>query len=257
MALNPLALTKLLGKLKPGDAIASMGYPDILYPPDHLRQLIGDEKFLKLEYREDSDEICNRHGLPVHRVPDAEKLFEQYGATLDVFDIVQERGTEIIVDLNHPIPENAKSQFDYVLDVGTLEHCFNVAQALMNMASLVKVGGIIIHENPFNWGNHGFWNVNPTLYHDFYEANGFEIFECLLLAGPQIAKPPATSRFKFNSAEANCFVIAARVEEVEFTFPTQAKYRDMHGKDRGQDRDGASDAGRLGRAGGLPDAAAA
>lgn len=225
MALNPLALNRLLGKLKPGDAIASMGYPDILCPPEWLADLLG-ERIEKLQYREDSEDICRRHGLRPHKVPDAESLFELYGATMDVFDITSERGCEIVLDLNYPVPANAHKQFDYVLDVGTLEHCFNVGQALINMAALLKVGGIIIHENPFNWGNHGFWNINPTLYHDFYTDNGFEILECKLLTRDgRVAEPKLTGRFIFTQAEANCFVIAARVEEVEFTFPTQAKYR--------------------------------
>lgn len=226
MALNPIALEKLLGKLKPGDAIASMGYPDVLYPEDRLLDLIGPERHAKLEFREDSGEICRRHGIKARQIPDAEKLFELYGATLDVFDIVEERGCEIVVDLNYPLPENAIGQFDYVLDVGTLEHCFNAPQALCNMAAMAKVGGIVIHENPFNWGNHGFWNLNPTLYHDFYTDNGFEILECLLLTRTGgVAKAPLTKRFKFPE-EANCFVIAAKVEDVPaYTFPVQTKYK--------------------------------
>jgi len=225
VALNPLALEKLLGKLKDGDAIASMGYPDILYPPDRLRDLIGD-KVLRLRYREDSEAICRRHGLALRDVPDAESLFELYGATLDVFDVVSERGCEVVVDLNHPIPANALGQFDYVLDVGTLEHCFNVAQALVNMAALLRVGGVIIHENPFNWGNHGFWNLNPTLYHDFYSDNGFEVMEIALITRDgRVLQVPQTGRFQFLESEANCFVIAGRVEELDFKFPTQTKYR--------------------------------
>lgn len=226
MALNPIALVKLLGKLQPGQAIASMGYPDIIYPESQLLDLIGPERHGRLTYREDSSDICKRHGLQYRPVPDAECLFDLYGATLDVFDIKAERGSEIVLDLNHPIPENAKGEFDYVLDVGTLEHCFNAPQALMNMASLVKVGGVVIHENPFNYGNHGFWNLNPTLYHDFYTENGFDLLECVLTANGGVAPVPATQRFWFTECEANCLAIAARVEEVEFTFPTQSKYRE-------------------------------
>lgn len=225
MALNPIALEKLVGKLKPGDAIASMGYPDILYPPERLLDLIGPEKHSRLEYREDSSTVCKRHGLQYRQVPDAEKFFELYGATLDVFDIAEERGCEIVLDLNYPMPKNAYGQFDYVLDVGTLEHCFNAPQALCNMAALLKVGGIIIHENPFNCGNHGFWGLNPTLYADFYEENGFKLLECALVAGDGIAIINPTQRFFFYESEANCLAIAQKLEEVEFTFPTQSKYR--------------------------------
>jgi SAM-dependent methyltransferase len=159
-------------------------------------------------------------------VPDAESLFELFGVSLDVYDIVKERGSEIVLDLNEPYPENSQEQYDYVLDVGTLEHCFNVAQAGKNMAGLLRVGGIILHENPFNWGNHGFYGLNPTWYHDFYTDNGFEILEIALLPrGCEPLTPPQTKRFGFTEVEANLLAIARRVEVKPFVWPVQTKYR--------------------------------
>lgn len=219
-------LVKLCGKLKAGDAIASMGYPDIIFPEDKLKELLGD-KFANLTYRADSEQICKRHGCKLHQVPDAESLFEQFGASLDVYDIVEERGCEIVLDLNYPFPKQSCEQYDYVLDVGTLEHCFNIAQALVNMACLLKVGGVIFHENPFNWGNHGFYNLNPTLFHDFYTDNGCQVLECKLLprGTNEALEIPLTKRFVYGGKEANLFTIASRTEVVDIEFPTQTKYR--------------------------------
>jgi hypothetical protein len=226
MALSKLMLQTLLNGVSPGNAIVSLGYPDIIPDMDLIREKLGD-KILQLKYREDSDAICKRHGLPSQEIPDSESLFELLGCTLDVFDVVQERGCEVIVDLNHPIPANACNQFDWVLDVGTMEHCFNVAQALVNIASLPKVGGTVIHENPFNWGNHGFWNINPTLMYDFYEDNGFEVAACWLHnhRTGDLFRAPRLKRFKHTHSEVNLFTIAVKREEKDFTFPTQGKYR--------------------------------
>jgi hypothetical protein len=227
MALSEVMLDLLWDKLRPGQAIASMGYPDIICPLGKVKERLGENAEL-LEYREDSKAICKRHGLANQKIPDSESLFELLGCTLDVFDIVQERGSEIVVDLNVPIPANAREQFDFVLDVGTLEHCFNAPQALMNMASMAKVGGFVMHENPFNWGNHGFWNLNPTLFHDFYEDNGFEAVSCWLSprGSSKIHQAPWTDRFQFtNNGEANLITVAKRLEVREFAFPTQTKYR--------------------------------
>lgn len=227
MALNPLMLGRLTSVLKEGQAIAAMGYPDIIYPPEKLNALLHGRE---VKYRDDSERICKRHGVPPHDVPDSESFFEAFGASLDVYDIVQERGDEIICDLNYPIPAQACGQYDYVLDVGTLEHCFNIAQALVNMACLLKVDGLIFHENPYNWGNHGFYNLNPTLFHDFYTGNGFVIEECALLpvkGAEHAVKAPQTKRFIFTEREANLFTVARRVEEKPMTFPTQTKYRNM------------------------------
>lgn len=226
MALNPLMLDFVLDHVKTGDAIAGMGYPDIVYPVERLRERLG-EKILQLKYREDSEAICRRHGIPNRDIPDSESLFELFGASLDVYDVVQERGDEIIADLNHPYPDVSCGQYDFVLDVGTLEHCFNIAQALVNMAALVKVGGYVLHENPFNWGNHGFYSLNPTLFSDFYGDNGFEVVSCLLLprGGGDPVSAPATKRFIFTGVEANVFTIARKLEDKEYTFPVQTKYR--------------------------------
>ena len=245
MALNQLMLETLLGRAKEGHAIASLGYPDVVfYDPARLRERLGD-KILSVKYREDSAAICERHKTAVHDIPDAESLFEAVGCTLDVFDIVQERGTEIVLDLNYPIPPNACGQFDHVLDVGTLEHCFNAPQALMNMAAMVKVGGFVYHENPFNWGNHGFWNVNPTLFHDFYTDNGFEVegFALVDHFGEKVYECPATRRFRFTNAEGNILTVVRKVEEKPFSMPTQSKYRKKH-EDSRKDRNGSADAGR-------------
>lgn len=219
MALTGFMLDRLLPELKQGQAIASMGYPDIV--AEDLK-LPGVPK-----YRDDFERICRRHNQKPHPVPDSESLFELYGVSLDVYDVVEERGCEVLVDLNYPLPAEACEQYEYVLDVGTLEHCFNVAQALVNMACLLKVGGLVFHENPFNWGNHGFYNLNPTLFHDFYTDNGFEIVESLLLPkGGEPIKAPHTKRFKYGGPEANLFTLARRKEVVPISFPVQTKYRD-------------------------------
>ena len=219
-------LAKVCNRVKPGAAIASMGYPDITAPEHVLKPLLG-EKFEALKWREDSDKIARRHGFKDgRRIPDAESFFELLGASLDVYDIVQERGDEVLCDLNYPIPVEACAQYDVVLDVGTLEHCFNVAQALVNMASLVNLGGSILHENPFNWGNHGFYNFSPTLFHDFYADNGFEVESIRLATKDQrTIDVPMTKRFTFEGPEVNLFTVAKRMEIRHLVFPTQTKYR--------------------------------
>ena len=197
-----------------------MGYPDIIAPIDDLPGL---------EYRADSAEICRRHGIPQRQIPDAESLFKCLKCTLDVFDIVRERGCEIEIDLNYPVPmmhwTGRHGIYDVVLDVGTMEHCFNIAQAVLNMALLVKKGGYIIHENPFLMGNHGFYSLNPTFYHDFYEPNGFKLIKCVLASKDgRAAEIPFTDRFKYEGAECNVFAMAQRAEMRTFFYPVQTKY---------------------------------
>ena len=167
MALSSFLMQELIKRVRPGQRICSLGYPDIIATPDEVSAIVGN---VSLKYLDKS--VSKRHGVS-YLLPDAQDFFKSLDIELDVYDVVKERGCEIICDLNHSL--HTIEEYDVVIDVGTMEHCFNIGQALMNMASLVRLNGYIIHENPFLAGNHGFYGINPTLYTDFYEQNGFEI----------------------------------------------------------------------------------
>ena len=224
MALSVNQTLALKAILKPNMRIASLGYPDLIAP---VEGMLTTEQIANLQYRADSAAICQRHGLQQRDIPDAVSFFTLLGCELDVYDIVQERGCEILCDLNYPFASKCVP-YDIVLDVGTAEHCFNIGQALFNMAGLVKEGGYIIHENPFNCGNHGFYSLNPTLFADFYAANGFELEQCFLTSrNGDKADAPRTQRFKWEGPELNVFALARRVAIQPFgtfTYPTQTKY---------------------------------
>tara|TARA_Y100001970_G_scaffold192795_1_gene234339 strand:- start:4204 stop:5064 length:861 start_codon:yes stop_codon:yes gene_type:complete len=83
-------------------------------------------------------------------------------------------GADIIHDMNKPF-SNFKQKFDTIIDFGTSEHIFNVAQNFKNISELCKVNGIIIHSLPANNNcGHGFWQFSPELFFSLYsENNGF------------------------------------------------------------------------------------
>ena len=228
MALSSFLMQELIKRVRPGQRIASMGYPDIIATPDEVSAIVGN---VSLKYLDKA--VSKRHGVS-YLLPDAQDFFKSLDIELDVYDVVKERGCEILCDLNNEkefIHISEYAPYDVVIDVGTMEHCFNIGQALMNMASLVKLNGYIIHENPFLAGNHGFYCINPTLYTDFYEQNGFEI-EMVKLAdmhgGTYIHDAPRTKRFQISSPqELSCIAVAKRKVIKEFTFPNQSKYKKL------------------------------
>jgi hypothetical protein len=224
MALTSGLLGCLKKVLKPGK-LASMGYPDIIAPENELESLLGP-KIHSVKFRDDSEEICKRHAIKDRRIVDSRSFFACLGVELTVFDVVKERGEEIICDLNYPF--TMVTDYDFVIDIGTLEHCFNVSQALMNMAGMVKVGGYILHENPFNWGNHGFYGLNPTLFSDFYQHNGFRIAECYMVGrGGQCEPAELSKRFVLTGGEANILTVAQRLDTQSFSYPVQTKYKHL------------------------------
>lgn len=87
---------------------------------------------------------------------------------------------DIIFDLNKPnTPADLASQWEVVLDGGTMEHVFHVPNFLANIFRLLKVGGRVIHMAPSsNHIDHGFYMFSPTLFWDYYTANNFEINVC-------------------------------------------------------------------------------
>lgn len=225
MALSTLLMRELCKRLKPGARIASMGYPDIIAPSKEIESILG-AKCYSIKYHGDSEAIGKWHGVE-QKIPDAHSFFELQGATLDVYDVVDHRGTEIIADLNKPF--TVPRGYDFVIDVGTMEHCFNIGCAALNMAGILTKGGFILHENPYSMGNHGLYSINPTFYADFYGQRGFRLHECWLVprGHDPIKNVDRTRRFKYEGPEANMIAIAERTEVLPVRFVVQSKYKKM------------------------------
>src|SRR5262249_11842923 len=60
-------------------------------------------------------------------------------------------------------------------DGGTLEHVFNIQQALKNAMEMVQLGGYFVQANVANnFMGHGFWQFSPeTIFRAFSHANGY------------------------------------------------------------------------------------
>ncbi len=83
----------------------------------------------------------------------------------------------IVIDLNKPVPEHLKGKFDAVVESGTMQHVFNIPTVLRNIHDMLKVGGRVIHGMvpSNNHVDHGFYMFSPTLFHDWYTANGYRL----------------------------------------------------------------------------------
>lgn len=184
-----------------------------------------------------------------HCVPDAEKTLQQstseyaedfiscLGATtVESMDHSSFEGAAICHDLNEPISSDLESQYDVVLDGGTLEHVFNVQEAFRNCMKMVKVGGHYLGISPANnFMGHGFYQFSPELFFEFFSAaNGFEVQQVILFEHRRNASwyeviAPKTVRSRVsvkNSERTYVLVIAKRIAEVEIfaTSPQQSDY---------------------------------
>lgn len=101
--------------------------------------------------------------------------------TVDSIDNSNYENATIVYDLNKKLKNNSLGKYDTIIDCGTLEHIYNINNALYNVSKLCEVGGQIIHVLPANnFCGHGFWQLSPELFFSLYhEKNGYrdtEIF---------------------------------------------------------------------------------
>lgn len=92
-------------------------------------------------------------------------------------DVSDWEGADHILDLNLPLPAALAGRFDTVFEAGTIQHVFDLPQVFANLHALLKEGGRVIHgmAPSTNHVDHGFYMFSPTLFHDFYAANGWRI----------------------------------------------------------------------------------
>ena len=237
----------------PNPSILSLGYSDILISSDELESIYN----LKgLEVRPDSEGIASFHGKDpkVLKVPTCESFFHKaLGCSrYDVIDIKEWRGGEIVLDLNLPVEYQpnkdklAQEGYDLVLDLGTLEHCFNAPQVLRSIDEQVKPGGYVIHWNPLIMPNHGFYNFSPTFFYDWYKHLGYQVESMVTWVKDMKTQQesglltPTTGRFSLPLENASNLVVVHKpldynvvegMKKRNTSFPMQTKYRKMMEKD--------------------------
>lgn len=241
MAIEPLAaeiIAKIaaLFKTMPADAfkrdVLCFGYPDILTTSTEPVAEAKDAAQIKAWHK--------WHG----RVLDADAWFASLDLIPTYWDVVASRGPEQIVNFNDVtisdgwarLPPKIVVDFPdaplepsycLVVDAGTLEHIFCPSNVFALVSRICAIGGYVLHLNPLGSGNHGFWSVHPTAYHDFYAANGFKIEMLAELSGPlekrNIRAIPATKRFQM-SLDGVMLCLARREKAGPIVWPIQNKY---------------------------------
>jgi len=156
-----------------------------------------------------------------------EQLLKEYfhSHTVDSIDASNFENASILHDMNNPLPENLRQQYDTIIDAGTLEHIYNIPQALENCSLLCRPGGQIIHMLPANNNcGHGFWQVSPELFFSLYtNENGYRDTEVFLTyMSPQkeiswyrVKKPENGERINiYSSNEVYVFVRTVLHEKI-------------------------------------------
>ena len=190
--------------------------------------------------------IVTRYGrtLPAFAGGWADDYFTALGAQqVQSMDYSDYEDAQFIHDMNLPWPQGQPpARFDVVFDGGTLEHVFNLPQALLNAMSLVKPGGCLLSVSPADgWLGHGFYQPQPELFFRFLTPeNGFRLEGVWLAEFGQQAEKARLFRLK-DPAVSGCrpqvpgrrplvmLVWATRIAESDkpLAWPGQSNYTAM------------------------------
>jgi hypothetical protein len=88
-------------------------------------------------------------------------------------DISDYEGAEVVHDLNLPLPNKYKGQFDFIFDGSCLDNIFNVAQALFNMSEMLRPGGRLMLYNVSNSHPTAYLQFSPDWVWDYFAINEY------------------------------------------------------------------------------------
>lgn len=190
MALNALEM-KIVSSLllrTPDARTLLLGYPDLLCNKAVFEQVGFPMDWEALPKRPDAAAMWSTHNRSLTcDAPDTRGFFRAFGAEIVVVDANAWGGEDRLLDLNWPLSQADRKeigQFDLIVDPGTLEHCFNIAQAFDNVVQMLKPGGMVFHEAAISFPNHGFWSISPTAFFDYYQSKGFSLGSAYVTHGP-------------------------------------------------------------------------
>lgn len=123
----------------------------------------------------------SKGGLPA---PYMSEWWKAKGIEYSSIDLSEENGCTVL-DLS--VDNDFQNEYDFVMDFGTSEHVGNNAKfsweaiynCWLNKHGLLKIGGLMINENPKtgNWPGHGFNYYTQEFYSEFCRKAGYTIIE--------------------------------------------------------------------------------
>jgi hypothetical protein len=151
------------------------------------------------------------------------KEIEAY--TLDLFD----KSANYNFDLNNPAPIEHVNKYHAVIDIGTIEHVFDVKQVLATSFSMIKLGGFyMLHTVANGLYQHGFYAFSPEVIKVALSSNGFEVlyFKVSGLSGEEVSIP---SVFSPTQPSIVMWAVAQKIKEITtFINPQQDLFKNMY-----------------------------
>lgn len=158
------------------------------FQPKGRTLMLGRQSFgIQTRFRQDYERSLQEHGIDASRFDFlqedgfSETLMAKLGfGTMETLDFSDYEGASIIHDLNKLPPKKLEKKFDLIFDGGTIEHVFNIPNALEAIYRMLKPGGRFVSANGLNgWYGHGMYQFNPELVWTFWKrACNCNVIDC-------------------------------------------------------------------------------
>jgi SAM-dependent methyltransferase len=187
-----------------------------------VRKIIAKYDYIDIKELPDNFDTSNKipswEGTPRAKNTNAQSLFQILGAdNVYVADISDYENPDFLIDLNYPVDPVYHDRFDTIVDVGTLEHLFDVPTALENIIKMLKDNGTLVSVLPSsNLIDHGFYSFSPTLFYDYFKSNGFNKISCYLREYSPFIYEKKGRLYKYKFVDREIPIISSN--SVELTF---------------------------------------
>lgn len=157
---------------------------------------------------------------------------------LHAMDVSTYEAADIIHNLNQPIPETLANQFDFIVDGGTFDHCFDLKTAFQNVTRLLKPGGRILQWNSAsNYTGCSYISFGPDFFYDYFILNQFADCKVYIAEVDTVSQPSDWDFYLFNPQNGIKLFTSSRLQMVvvlaekgaHSTYdkvPVQPQYRD-------------------------------
>jgi hypothetical protein len=171
-------------KIKPfAGPVLTLGRQAVWVTSIEIGKMLASTGILPQDIANHSDVSTKIPSQPGKYIADS-ALFQLIGIKpLEAMDVSDYEHGDIIADLNLPVSTDLHNRYNLIVDGGTLEHIFDIRQAMTNINLMVKPGGRVIHISPAaNFIGHGFYSFSPELFYEYYSTNQFINLKAYLIA---------------------------------------------------------------------------
>lgn len=159
---------------------------------------------------------------------------------LFTMDVSSYEAADIVHDLNKPVPDSLREQFDFIIDGGTFDHLFDIRMSFENVVKMLKCGGRIFQWNAAsNFTGVAYISFGPDLFYDFYVLNQFIDCKVYVVEVDSISQPEMWDFYEFEGTDQYSHIRSNRIQMVVVLaekgpsstwdkMPIQAQYRDEH-----------------------------